>query len=278
MSGHGNIAGRIILFVLLCIAVIWAFFPIVFMISSSFKPGGLIWAYPPKLIAEPTVSNYQNIANLFPRFWGSLFNSIIVTILATVLTLTMAITSAFVFSRLRQPWLKIPAFLMIFVRMFPSIIVVIPLYPVFNELGWLDTITPLVLCGATFAVSMATLLIKTFVDDIPVELEEAAMIDGCSRAGAFARITLPLLRPAIAAVSLVVAIGSWNEYLFPLVFTSNDARTAPVIIAIAMSNEDGVAWGGVMAMATVYLAPPLLLVLMLHKQITNVMTMGAVKG
>lgn len=275
---NGNPTGRILVFALLCIAVVWAFFPIVFMISSSFKPGELIWSYPPTLVAEPTLSNYQNIANLFPRFWRSLFNSVIVTVLTTVLTLVMAVAAAFVFSRLRQPWLKVPAFLMIFVRMFPSIIVVIPLYPVFNELGWLDTITPLVLCGAAFAVSMATLLIKTFVDDIPIELEEAAMMDGCSRLGAFMRITLPLLTPAIAAVSLVVAIGSWNEYLFPLVFTSNDARTAPVIIAIAMSNEDGVAWGGVMAMASVYLAPPLMLVLMLHKQITNVMTMGAVKG
>ncbi|RUM08788.1 carbohydrate ABC transporter permease [Rhizobium chutanense] len=275
---NGNPTGRILVFALLCVAVVWAFFPIVFMISSSFKPGELIWSYPPTLVAEPTVSNYQNIATLFPRFWRSLFNSFIVTVLTTVLTLVMAVAAAFVFSRLRQPWLKVPAFLMIFVRMFPSIIVVIPLYPVFNELGWLDTITPLVLCGAAFAVSMATLLIKTFVDDIPIELEEAAMMDGCSRVGAFTRITLPLLTPAIAAVSLVVAIGSWNEYLFPLVFTSNDARTAPVIIAIAMSNEDGVAWGGVMAMASIYLAPPLLLVLLLHKQITNVMTMGAVKG
>ncbi len=274
----GNLTGRILVFALLCIAVVWAFFPILFMISSSFKPGNLIWSYPPRLIADPTIANYENIATLFPRFWKSFFNSVIVTVLTTALTLTMAISSAFVFSRLRQPWLKIPAFLMVFVRMFPGIVVVIPLYPVFNELGWLDTVTPLVLCGAAFAVSMATLLIKTFVDDIPVDLEEAAMIDGCSRVGAFTRITLPLLTPAIAAVSLVVAIGSWNEYLFPLVFTSSDARTAPVIIAIAMSNEDGVAWGGIMAMATAYLAPPLLLVLMLHKQITNVMTMGAVKG
>ncbi len=274
----GNITGRILVFVLLCIAVIWAFFPILFMISSSFKPGNLIWSYPPRLIADPTIANYQNIATLFPRFWKSFFNSVIVTILTTALTLTMAVSSAFVFSRLRQPWLKVPAFLMVFVRMFPGIVVVIPLYPVFNELGWLDTKAPLVLCGAAFAVSMAALLIKTFIDDIPVDLEEAAMIDGCSRVGAFTRITLPLLTPAIAAISLVVAIGSWNEYLFPLVFTSNDARTAPVIIAIAMSNEDGVAWGGIMAMATTYLAPPLLLVLVLHKQITNVMTMGAVKG
>lgn len=275
---NGNVSGRIGVFVLLCIAVIWSIFPIVFMVSSSFKPSGLIWSYPPTLVAEPTVSNYQAISTLFPRFWSNLFNSIVVTLLTTSLTIVMAIAAAFAFSRLRQPWLKLPAFLMVFVRMFPSIIVIIPLFPVFNELGWLDTITPLVLCGAAFAVSLATLLIKTFVDDIPIELEEAAMIDGCSRLGAFTHITLPLLTPAIAAVSLVVAIGSWNEYLFPLVFTSNDARTAPVTIAIAMGNEDGVSWGAVMAMATLYMAPPLLLVLTLHKQLTNVMTVGAVKG
>lgn len=273
-----NPAGRIALFAVLCVAVIWAVFPIIFMISSSFKPSGLIWSYPPTLVANPTVTNYENISVLFPKFWPHLLNSLITTAIVTVVTVVLAIATAFVFSRLRQGWLKLPAFLMVLVRMFPPVIIIVPLFPVFNQLGWLDSLTPLILGGVAFALSMATLLLKTFIDDIPVDLEEAAMIDGCSRVGAFIRITLPLITPAIAAISLVVAIGAWNDYLFPLVFTSNSARTAPVTIAIAMENEDGVAWGAVMAMATVYLAPPLLLVLLLHKQLTNVMTAGAVKG
>lgn len=273
-----NPVGRYALFAVLCIAVIWAVFPILFMISSSFKPSGLIWSYPPTLVARPTITNYENISVLFPKFWPHLLNSFISTAIITVVTVVLAIAAAFVFSRLRRSWLKLPAFLMVLVRMFPPVIIIVPLFPIFNQLGWLDTLTPLVLGGVAFAISMATLLLKTFVDDIPVDLEEAAMIDGCTRVGAFIRITLPLITPAIAAISLVVAIGAWNDYLFPLVFTSNSARTAPVTIAIAMENEDGVAWGAVMAMATVYLAPPLLLVLLLHKQLTNVMTVGAVKG
>lgn len=266
------------IYCLLAVAVLWAAFPIAFMISGSFKPPNLIWSYPPTLLAPPTTTNYEAISRLFPFFWGHLRNSVVVTMTTTIITITMALGAAFVFSRLRSGWLRFPAFLMILVRMFPPIIIIIPLFPVFNALGWLDTLTPLVMAGVAFAISIATLLLKTFVDDIPVDLEEAAMIDGASRLGAFVRITVPLVMPAIAAIALVVAIGTWNEFLFPLVFTSSAARTAPVTIAIAIDNEDGVAWGAVMAMASAHLAPALVLVLLLHRQLMRVMTGGAVKG
>jgi multiple sugar transport system permease protein len=269
---------RAVLFFLLALAVIWAIFPIAFMLGSSFKPSGMIWAYPPAFIASPTLDNYRQISVLHPEFWGNILNSLLVTSVTTVLTVAMALGSAFVFSRVRRRWLHVPAFTMILVRMFPPIIIIIPLFPVFNDLGILDTPIPLVLGGIAFSVSAATLLLKTFVDDVPIALEEAAMIDGCSHLGAFIRITVPVLKPATAAIALVVAIATWNEYLFPLVFTSADARTAPVTIAIALDNEDGVSWGAVMAMAAIHLLPPLTLVALLHKQLVNVMSAGAVKG
>ncbi|MBS7701612.1 MULTISPECIES: carbohydrate ABC transporter permease [unclassified Chelatococcus] len=273
-----NPLGWLGIYCLLAVAVTWAAFPIAFMVSGSFKPPNLIWSYPPTLVALPTTTNYEAISRLFPSFWRHLCNSVVVTLTTTVITMVMALGAAFVFSRLRSGWLRFPAFLMILVRMFPPIIIIIPLFPVFNALGWLDTLTPLVMAGVAFAISIATLLLKTFVDDVPVELEEAAMIDGASRLGAFVRITVPLVMPAVAAIALVVAIGTWNEFLFPLVFTSSAARTAPVTIAIAIDNEDGVAWGAVMAMASAHLAPALVLVLLLHRQLMRVMTGGAVKG
>jgi multiple sugar transport system permease protein len=248
------------------------------MVAGSFKPASLIWSYPPTLIAEPTFNNYRSISKIFPDFWGHLVNSVIVTTVATSFTIVMALMCAFAFSRIRRRWLTLPIFVLILVRMFPPAIVIIPLFPVFNALGWLDTLIPLIIGGIAFAISIAALLLKTFVDNIPVELEEAALIDGCSPLGAFARITVPLLAPAIAAVALVVAIDTWNEFMLPLVFTSFQARTVPVSIAIAMDYEDGVSWGAVMAMATLHLAPALLLVMVLYRQLMSVMTMGALKG
>ena len=270
--------GRLAIAALMFIAVTWSIFPVAYMISGSLKPGIEIWAYPPSLLTAPSFDSYLGISKLYPSFWGDLLNSVKVTLISTLLALGCSLSAAFVFSRLRHGWLRLPALLMILVRMFPPIIVLIPLFPVLNALGWLDTMTPLVISAVAFSVSVATLLLKTFIDDIPIEIEEAAMIDGCSRLRAFVTITIPLVMPAISAIALIIAIGVWNDYLFPLVFTSWQARTAPVTIAVAMANEDGVSWGVVLAMGTLHLIPTLTLVLLLYRQLVNVVTGGAVKG
>jgi multiple sugar transport system permease protein len=278
MSSFVTFGRRGLFALLLAAAVLWAAFPIFFLVMGSFKPGAEIWAFPPKLLFEPTLANYRDIPQLSPLYLANLGNSVVVTIITLAATLVLAVGAAFVFSRMRAGWLRGPALLVILVRMFPPIIVIVPLYPVFNMLGLLDTLTPLVLFGVAFSVSIATLLIKTFIDDIPVELEEAALIDGCGRFEAFLRITLPLVAPAIGAVGLFIGITIWNEYLFPLVFTSTEGRTAPVAIAIAISNPDGVRWGSLLAMSTLHLGPMLVLVMLLYRQLVTVMAVGAVKG
>jgi multiple sugar transport system permease protein len=179
---------------------------------------------------------------------------------------------------MKMGWLRLPALLLITIRMFPPIVVIIPLFPVMNALGLLDTLAPLVFAGAAFGVSIATLLLKAFIDDIPPELEEAALIDGCTRFQAFYRVTLPLIAPGLAAVVVFISVGLWNEYLLPLVFTSSNARTAPVTIAIAINNIEGVQWGMLLAMSTIHLIPMLVLVMLMHKRLVQGMTMGAVKG
>lgn len=269
---------RGLMYVLLAAAVVWAAFPIAFLVMGSLKHGSEIWAYPPTILFEPTLANYRDIPVLAPMYLPNLLNSVVVTLVTTMATLTLSVGAAFVFSRLRAGWLRGPALLVILVRMFPPIIVIIPLYPIFAGLGLLDTLAPLILAGIAFSVSVSTLLLKTFIDDIPIELEEAAQIDGCGRLEAFVRVTLPLVTPAIGAIGLFVGITIWNDYLFPLVFTSTEARTAPVAIAIAINNPDGVRWGSLLAMSTVHLAPMLALVMLLYRQLVTVMTVGAVKG
>lgn len=263
---------------LLGVALFWSVFPILFMILGSFKEPQDLWAYPPRLISPVTFENYLEIGRFNPTFFAHLWNSVQVTVIGVLVTLLTALAAAYVFARMRAGWLRVPAFFIITIRMFPPIIVIIPLFPLMSALGLLDTLTPLVIAGAAFSVSIATLLLKSFIDDIPIELEEAAVIDGCSRAQAFFHITLPLIAPGLGAVVVFVAVGLWNEYLFPLVFTSSQARTAPVTIAIAISNVEGVRWGMLLAMSTLHLLPMVALVMLVHKQLMHGMTMGAVKG
>jgi multiple sugar transport system permease protein len=265
-------------YVLLAISLIWACFPTLFMVTSSFKAPGDIWAYPPKFIAPFSFENYAQLPRYSPEFGNALLNSVATTLLGVLATLVIAIGAAYVFSRMRMGWLKVPAFVLITIRMFPPIVVIIPLFPIFSAMGLIDTLAPIVIVGVAFSVSIAVMLLKSFIDAIPPELEEAAMIDGCSRIGAFMRITLRLITPGLAAIVAFVGIAMWNEYLFPLVFTSQNARTAPVSIAIAMFNPDGVSWGMLLAMATIHLVPMVLLVLMLHGPLVKGLTVGAVKG
>jgi multiple sugar transport system permease protein len=263
---------------LLAMALVWAAFPTLFMIASSLKQPSEIWGYPPTLFGTVTLRNYAEIGRFNPTFYGNLVNSVLVTVAGVILTLVISLAAAFVFSRFRSGWLRLPALLVITIRMFPPIVVLIPLYPTMSAIGVLDTLTPLVVVGSAFAVSIATLLLKAFVDEIPIDLEESAMIDGCTRLQAYFKITLPLIAPGIAAVVVFVAVGFWNEYMFPLVFTSTEARTVPVTIAVAMANAEGVAWGQLLAMSTIHLVPMVVLVMLVHKHLVRGMTIGAVKG
>ncbi len=263
---------------LLGIILVWTTFPIIYMVLGSFKPPADVWAYPPQLLGTMTTQNYAEIMRFNPTFFANMLNSVLVTLYGVILTLLAALGAAFVFARMRVGWLRLPAFFLIAIRMFPPIVVIIPLFPLMSALGLLDTLTPLVLAGAAFGVSIATLLLKAFIDDIPVELEEAALIDGCTKFQAFYRITLPLIAPGLGAVVVFTAVGLWNEYLFPLVFTSSEARTAPVTIAVAINNVEGVRWGMLLAMSTIHLLPMVVLVMLVHKQLIRGMTMGAVKG
>ena len=237
--------------VLLALAVLWAAFPILFMVTSSLKQPSEIWAYPPTLFGAVTSRNYAEIGRFNPTFYGNLKNSVLVTIAGVIVTLVISIAAAFVFSRLRSGWLRLPALLVNTICRFPRVVVLIPLYPTMSALGILDTLTPLVLVGAAFAVSIATLLLKAFVDDIPIDLEEAAMIDGCNRLQAFVRITLPLIAPGIAAVVVFVAVGFWNEYVpaglhLDKAHGPGDDR--------GRDNQLGrVAWGQLLAMSTIHL-------------------------
>ena len=162
--------GSVLKWILLAIVVFWSAFPIVYMVIGSFRPPSEVWAYPPRILGPVTLQNYQEIVGYNPTFFANMWNSVQVTVYGVILTLLCALSAAFVFSRMRLGWLRIPAFLLITIRMFPPIVVIIPLFPLMSALGLLVRDSP----GhrrRRNGVSIATLLLKAFIDDIPVELE-----------------------------------------------------------------------------------------------------------
>jgi len=276
--GKKKIGVEIVYWTLLFVAVSWAFLPLLFIAISSIKLPKEIWAYPPTFKGPYSLVNYRDLITERGEFFVQLKNSLIITGGTVVLALSCAIPAAFSFSRFRNKFLRIPAFFIIAIRMLPPIVITIPLFPLFNSLRILDTHFILIVLYSAFVISLSTWIMKTFIDGVPIELEESATIDGCSRFQAFVRITMPLIRPGMFAVLIFVAIDVWNEYLFAYIFTSSNARTAPTGIAELMGGIMGVEWGMLLAASIIQLFPVLVFVWIIQRHLVKGMQIGGVKG
>lgn len=265
--------------IVLALAVIWSAFPIFMVVSSSFKTPIDIFAFPPKFIDfTPTLDNYRMLFRAWPQFVEGLWNSLIVTVGATVLTGVVSLAAGYAYSRFKSRWLTLSAFSMIFLRMLPPVVVTIPLFPVVNQFRLNDTHALLILLYAAFFVSLSTWILKTFIDQIPRELEEAAEVEGATLFQRLTRIILPLSVHGMVAACVFVVVFAWNEYMFALIFTSSEAKTAPLVLAEITGTLEGVQWGVLFAAASVQLAPILVFVLIVQKYIVIGLTAGAVKG
>lgn len=264
--------------IIIGIGVVWSALPILMVVSSSFKSHLDIFAVPPRLWFSPTLENYRELFASWPEFGEGLINSLIVTVGATLLTATVSLLAGYAYSRFHSRLLTASAFFMILVRMLPPIVVTIPLFPVFNQLQLNDTHAILIALYAAFFVSLSTWILKAFIDQIPMELEEAAEIEGATVFQRLTKIVVPLSVHGMVAACVFVVVFAWNEYLFALVFTSNNAKTAPLVLAEISGSLEGVQWGVLFAAATLQLAPVLLFVVLVQKYIVTGLTAGAVKG
>ena len=262
----------------LTLGVIWSAFPIFMVVSSSFKTHLDIFAVPPKFVFQPTFDNYVLLFREWPQFVDGLINSIIITVGATVLTAVTSLLAGYAYSRFHSRLLTASAFFMILVRMLPPIVVTIPLFPAVNVMHLSDTHTILILLYAAFFVSLATWILKTFIDQIPRELEEAAEVEGATVWQRLVRVVLPLSVHGMVAACVFVVVFSWNEYVFALIFTSNKAKTAPLILSEISGAVEGVQWGVLFAAASIQLLPILIFVLLVQKFIVTGLAAGAVKG
>jgi len=256
----------------------WSLFPIAFVVLSSFKPGRDIFAVPPRFLFDPTVQHYLALATTWGGFFQGLYNSLIVTAGATVLAVTVSVMAGYIYSRHRGALMTGSVVFLIVVRLIPPIVVTLPLFPILNWLRLNDTHAALILLYATFFVSLGTLLMRTFIDQVPRELDEAALIDGAGRVKILTGVIVPLVAPGMLAVAVFVVVYAWNEFLFAFIFTATKAKTAPLVISEMIGSIDGVDWGVLFAASTVQLVPVLVFVALMHRYLIAGLTAGATKG
>lgn len=268
---------RVVRLVLVALAVAWSGLPIALVVLSSFKQANQIFDVPPRLLFTPTLENYETLWASRPEFFRALGNSLIIAVGATVLTIAASTLAGYVYARMRSRWLSGTAFGMLAARMLPPIIVTVPLFPALNALRLNDTHLLLILLYAAFYVSLGTWIMRAFIARLPAELEEAAAVDGAGLFQILARVVFPLAIQGVIAVAIFVVVFAWNEYVFAMIFTTRDAKTAPVIIGEMLGTVEGVQWGVIFAAATVQLVPVLALVIALQRYLVAGLTAGAVK-
>lgn len=271
----GRLAGRSLVWLYLGLALV----PFVFMLSTSVKPTGMALSVPPRWIFEPTLDHYQTLlagTGAAGDFGGLVINSIIVTSLSTLLTIALAVPAAYALTirsfgprRFLSSWI-------LSTYMFPPIVAVIPVFILAGQVNLMDTYWVLVVPYAAFNLPIAVWIIRGSMRQIPIEIQEAAFVDGCGRARLMAQIMLPLSMPAIATAAILTAILSWNEFLFALSLTRSHAKTAPVGV-MEFTGMFGTQWEMLTAASTIIIAPILVMTLILRRRIISGLSLGAVK-
>lgn len=274
--------------VLIALALVFFLLPIYWIVATSFKQWPDIFAIPPKFAFRGTFVHYLTLFNIRPeeaakfgQVGKSLFpprfvNSIIIAGVSTVLSVTLGTFAAYAFSRFRVRGENDLLFFILSTRMLPPIVVGIPFFVVYRALGLIDTHIGLILLYMTFNLSFAVWLMKGFIDEIPKEFEEAALVDGYTRLEAFFKVVLPQALSGIAATAVFCLITAWNEFFFALILTSEKARTAPPSIA-AIQGTSGINWGQIAAGVTVFLLPVVVFTFLVRKYLARGLTFGVIK-
>ncbi|MEM2929005.1 MAG: carbohydrate ABC transporter permease [Nitrososphaerota archaeon] len=275
-----HILENIITYLLLAIALIFFTFPIIYFALISFKPEHDIWNL---FSLNFTLENYRAVLFLgvhnespYMIFYRPLINSIIISGIATLISLFVSLLTAYSITRFNYKGRENIAFFILTLYMVPPIVTFIPLWDIAFSLNLLDTHIFLIWCYTFFGIPLSTWLLRGFLVSIPVDIEESAMVDGCSRISVLLRITLPLLKPGLAATAILTFLLNWNEYLFASTFTSFNAITLPVTIS-KFGFWLVIDWTSMAAMSTLALLPVFILCFLAQRHIISGLTLGAVR-
>ena len=268
-------------FVILLVVAAAILVPIVYAVLGGFKDNGQLAANPVALIPDPWV--FDNYANVLwgedaPAFWSELLNSVIVAIIAVGVTVGCASAAAFVFARIRFKGREAMYTLFVFGLLFPTAVAILPLYILIRQVGLSGSLLGVALPQAAFGLPLSIVILRPFFRSIPVELEDAARMDGCGSFGFFWRVLLPLSRPALATVSVLAIVTTWNAFILPLVvLNSADQWTLPLGVMNFASTYSSDA-ARTLAFTVVSLIPALIFYAIAERHIVGGLTGGAVKG
>ena len=272
-----RLVGRAALYAGALALAIYSAFPIYWMIASSLRPARDMLTDPTIIPRTITFDNYHSLLAQ-TDYLGQFLNSLIVAFCTVLLTMALSIMIAYGVTRQRMRGKRIIISGMLYAYMFPPLLLAIPLFSMLNAIGLADTLLSLVICHLTITMPLGVWFLWGFFKTMPFELEEAAMVDGCSRLGAFMRVVLPLSVPGLVTVAIFAFLLSWTDYTFALVMIGSDAnKTVPLGLASMIGAFD-LRWGDIMAGSTLIALPLFAAFIALSRYFVQGLTAGAVKG
>ncbi len=252
-------------------------FPLLWMVLASFKPTSSVVSSHQAFFFKPTLSNYRDIlANKqipFLRYFG---NSVIISLSSTILSICFASMAGYALARIRPKGHKTLSLAILSMRMLPPIVLVIPLYIIYNEMGWLDNLLSLILPYTALNLPLATWMLRSFFIGLPTAIDDAAKVDGANSFQTFTRVMLPLTAPGISATAIYSFSLAWNDFLLALPLTTSKAIPLPVLASIVRTDE-GIEWASVGCIVVIMIIPTLLFTFFSQKSLISGITSGAVK-
>jgi N,N'-diacetylchitobiose transport system permease protein len=254
-------------------------FPVFWMVSTAFKPDDQIISLTPTWFpGHPTLGHFRS-AMSEPYFWESVRNSIVIVCVTVAISMVLAFLAAVALAKYRFTGRKLFIVLVIGIQMLPSAGLIIPLYVVLARYHQVNALSGVIVTYMTFVLPFSVWTLRGFLVGIPKELEEAAMVDGSTRLGAFVRILLPLMGPGLVATSVFAFITSWNEYIFARVLLNDQSKqTVTVWLSYFLGSSRHTDWGALMAGSTLTAVPVVIFFLLVQRKIAFGLTAGAVKG
>ena len=253
-------------------------FPVYWMVSTAFKTGPDIFSYSPRWFPFPaTLANFGDAIHR-PYFWQNVRNSLIVVCVVVTFSLTLAFLAALALAKFRFYGRKAFIVLIIAVQMVPLNALIIPLYIALSRAHQVNKLSGVIITYLTFVLPFTVWTLRGFILGVPRELEEAAMVDGTTRFGAFVRILLPLVGPGLVATSVFAFIQAWNEYIIAYVLLSSPEKQTLTVWLASFTTNRGTAWGPLMAGATLTALPVVVFFLLVQRRIAFGLTAGAVRG
>jgi len=265
-----NVLGLVVLAVMV--------FPVYWMVATAFKPGQQILSYTPKWVpTSPTLSNFRDAIHQ-PFFWNAVKNSLIVVSAVVALSVVLAFLASLALAKFHFYGRKAFIVLILGVQMVPLAALIIPLYILMSRLGQVDKLTGVIAMYLTFVLPFTVWTMRGFLLGIPKELEEAAMVDGATRFGAFVRVLLPLVGPGLVATSIFAFIQAWNEFIIAYVFLHTPEKQTLMVWLASFTTLRGTDWGPLMTGATLCALPVVVFFLLVQRRIAFGLTAGAVRG